>query len=39
VEAERLAECADAAAGRMELALTPPPADRDELLAIYEAAW
>jgi alcohol dehydrogenase class IV len=39
VPAERLAECADAAAERMELALTPPPADRDELLAIYQAAW
>jgi alcohol dehydrogenase class IV len=39
VPAERLADCADAAAQRFELGLTPPPADREELLAIYEAAW
>ena len=39
IEVERLADCADAAAGRRELALTPPPADRDEILALYEAAW
>jgi alcohol dehydrogenase class IV len=39
VPAERLADCADAAAARRELALTPPPADRDEILALYEAAW
>ena len=39
VPAERLAECADAAVERPELALTPPPADRIELLALYEAAW
>lgn len=39
VRAEQLAECAEAAAGRPELAATPPPADRDELLALYEAAW
>jgi len=39
VPAERLAECADAAAQRFELALTPPAAERDELLAIYQAAW
>ena len=35
----RLADFADAAMERRELALTPPPADRDELLALYEAAW
>ena len=34
-----LAECADAAAGRPELDLTPPRADRAELLALYEGAW
>jgi alcohol dehydrogenase class IV len=34
-----LAECAQAAAERPELDLTPPRADRAELLAIYEAAW
>jgi alcohol dehydrogenase class IV len=39
VPADRLATCADAAAERFELGLTPPPADRAELLAIYEAAW
>lgn len=39
VAVEALAECADAAARRPELALTPPPADRAELLALYESAW
>ncbi len=39
VEADGLGACADAAAGRPELALTPPRADRDELLALYEEAW
>ena len=34
-----LAECADAAAERPELDLTPPRADRAELLALYEGAW
>jgi alcohol dehydrogenase class IV len=34
-----LAGCADAAAGRPELDLTPPRATRDELLEIYETAW
>jgi alcohol dehydrogenase class IV len=39
VEHAALAECADAAAQRGELALTPPRATRDEILALYEAAW
>lgn len=39
VSAERLAECADAAAERAELHATPPAADRTEIVAIYEAAW
>jgi alcohol dehydrogenase class IV len=39
VPRERLADCADAAAQRPELDLTPPRATRDELLALYEAAW
>jgi alcohol dehydrogenase class IV len=40
VEREALARCADAAAQRTaDLANTPPPADRDEILSIYEAAW
>jgi alcohol dehydrogenase class IV len=38
VSAEQLAECADAAIKRTELQLTPPPADRAEVLALYEAA-
>jgi alcohol dehydrogenase class IV len=39
VEREVLERCADAAAKRPDLARTPPVADRDELLALYEAAW
>jgi alcohol dehydrogenase class IV len=39
VDREALAECADAAAERAELHLTPPPAGRTELLELYEAAW
>jgi alcohol dehydrogenase class IV len=39
VPAERLPALAGAAAERAELALTPPPADRDELLRAYETAW
>jgi alcohol dehydrogenase class IV len=36
---EALDECADAAAQRAELDLTPPRADRDELRALYAAAY
>ena len=32
-------ECADAALERGDLRLIPPPPDRDEVLALYEAAW
>jgi alcohol dehydrogenase class IV len=39
LEREALAECAKAAAERPELDLTPPRADRAELLALYEGAW
>ena len=39
VEREALAECAAAASERPELDLTPPRADRAELLALYEGAW
>ncbi|PTL55685.1 iron-containing alcohol dehydrogenase [Paraconexibacter algicola] len=39
VPQDALDACADAAAGRAELDLTPPRAGRDELRAIYEAAW
>jgi len=39
VERDALAACADAAAERPELDLTPPRADRAELLALYEGAW
>ncbi len=38
VTEEKLDECADAAAERQELKLTPPPADRDEIRALYAAA-
>jgi alcohol dehydrogenase class IV len=39
VEREALGECAEAASERPELDLTPPRADRAELMAIYEGAW
>ena len=39
VDEGRLDACADAAAQRPELDLTPPRADRDELREIYAAAW
>jgi alcohol dehydrogenase class IV len=39
IERDALATCAEAAAERPELDLTPPRADRAELLALYEAAW
>ena len=39
VLAEQLAETADAALERTDLRLIPPPPDRDEVLALYEAAW
>ena len=39
VERSALEGCADAAAERGELDLTPPRAARDEVLALYEAAW
>jgi len=35
----QLEECAARAAERPQLALTPPPADRSELLSLYRAAW
>jgi alcohol dehydrogenase class IV len=38
IRAATLAECAEAAAERPELDLTPPRADRAELLSIYESA-
>ena len=38
VDTVRLPACAEAAAARPQLANTPPAADRDEILAIYEAA-
>src|SRR3954447_3389842 len=38
VTEEQLDACADAAAQRPELKLTPPPADRDELRSLYAAA-
>ncbi len=39
VTEEQLDECADAAASRAELDLTPPRADRDELRELYAAAF
>jgi alcohol dehydrogenase class IV len=39
VLAEQLAESADAALERIDLRHIPPPPDRDEILALYEAAW
>ncbi len=39
VEREALGACAEAASERPELDLTPPRADRAELMAIYEGAW
>jgi alcohol dehydrogenase class IV len=38
VTAEQLDACADAAAQRHELTLTPPPLGRDEIRALYDAA-
>jgi alcohol dehydrogenase class IV len=39
VDESKLEDCVEAAAQRPQLALTPPPADRDEIRALYEAAW
>lgn len=39
VTEELLDTCADAASSRVELDLTPPRADRDELRALYAAAY
>ena len=39
VTEEQLDRCADEAAGRPELHMTPPPADRSELRALYAAAY
>ena len=39
VDEATLDACADAAAGRAELAFTPPAADRDELRALYAEAF
>jgi alcohol dehydrogenase class IV len=39
VTAVQIDQCAEEAAARPELDLTPPPADREELHALYEAAW
>jgi alcohol dehydrogenase class IV len=39
VSAQTLEECATQAAARPDLAMTPPPATREELRAIYQAAW
>jgi alcohol dehydrogenase class IV len=39
IDRDVLGDCAAAAAERPELDLTPPRADRAELMALYEGAW
>jgi alcohol dehydrogenase class IV len=39
VDESRLEDCVEAAAKRPQLELTPPPADADEIRALYRAAW
>jgi alcohol dehydrogenase class IV len=39
VDESRLEDCVEAAAKRPQLKLTPPPADADEIRALYRAAW
>jgi len=39
VDEAKLADCAEAAAKRRDLDYTPPAADADELLALYQEAW
>jgi len=39
VDESKLDDCARAAAERPQLKVTPPPADEEEIRALYEAAW
>ena len=39
VDQAKLEDCVRAAAERPQLKVTPPPADEDEIRALYEAAW
>jgi alcohol dehydrogenase class IV len=39
VAEESLPKCAEQAAARAELHMTPPPAEREEIEALYAAAW
>jgi alcohol dehydrogenase class IV len=39
VDRSRLEACVEAAVQRPQLKLTPPPADAEEIRALYEAAW
>src|SRR3954469_9836982 len=39
VDQSKLEECVRAAADLPQLKVTPPPADEDEIRALYEAAW
>ncbi len=39
VDEAKLEDCVRAAAERPQLKVTPPPADEDEIRALYEAAW
>jgi alcohol dehydrogenase class IV len=39
VDESKLEDCVKAAAERPQLKVTPPPADEDEIRALYRAAW
>jgi alcohol dehydrogenase class IV len=39
VEEAKLEDCVKAAAQRPQLKVTPPPADEEEIRALYRAAW
>jgi alcohol dehydrogenase class IV len=39
VDEAKLEDCVQAAAERPQLKVTPPPADEDEIRALYRAAW
>jgi alcohol dehydrogenase class IV len=39
VDESKLEDCVQAAAERPQLKLTPPPAEPDEIRALYQAAW
>jgi alcohol dehydrogenase class IV len=39
IDESKLEDCVQAAAERPQLKVTPPPADEDEIRALYRAAW